>query len=237
MRTELRKEQHSHSLLDAVRARIAEHLYHAYRNTDSFLGNLDRWTQQRITDENLAKAALVLGADNPGEACYRDLIREIDTEAKTGIYLVREDAKAEYLEPVINESGVSGELHRNIRLIAPIVFADETARSEDDLDLVRITIQASLDCAHLDATVSEIIMSFLMDDIESVHDMTGVMRALMYTSHEDTARRRCGLPLLLSEAEKRDLQTMVTELTERAGDYSERASEIRRKADTLFRSP
>lgn len=237
MRTALRRESHSHSLLDAVRARIAEHLYHAYRDSDSLLGNLDRWTQQRITDENLAKAALVLGADEPGEACYRDLIREIDTEAETGIYLASEDATVEHLKRVIDESGVSGELHRNMRMIAPVVFADEAARAEDALDLVKITIQASHDRAHLDATVSEIIMSFLMDDIESVYDMTGVMRALMYTSHENAVRRRCGLPLLLSNAEKRDLQTMVTELTERGGDYSDRSSEIRRKADTLYKSP
>ena len=233
MRTALRKQKHSHSLLEAVQARIAEHLYHAYRDADSLLGNLDRWSQQRITDENLAKAGLVLESNEPGEACYRDLIREIDTEAKTGIYLVREDAVPDHLKRVIDESGVSGELHRNIRIIAPFVFADEAARADDSLDLVRIMIQGSHDRAHLDATVSEIIMSFLMDDIEIVHDMTGVMRALMYTSHEDVVRRRGGLPLLLNDAERRDLRTMVTELTERAGDYSDRASEIRRKADTL----
>ena len=237
MRTALRKEKHSHSLLDAVRARIAEHLYHAYRDPDSLLGSLDRWTQQRITDENLAKAALVLSVDEPGEACYRDLIREIDTEAETGVYLVDEDAPAEHLRRAIDESGVSGDLHRNMRLIAPVVFADETARSEDDLDLVRITIQASHDRAHLDATVSEIIMSFLMDDADSVHDMTGVMRALMYTFHEDAVRHRCSLPVLLGDAEKHDLRTMVKELTERSGNYDDRASEIRRKADTLHRSP
>jgi len=237
MRTALRKQKHSHSLLDAVRARIAEHLYHAYRDPDSLLGNLDRWTQQRITDENLAKAALVLGSEEPGEACYRDLIREIDIEATTGIYLVSEDATQEHLKRVTDESGVSGELHQNLRLIAPVVFTDEAARAEDDLDLVRITIQASHDRAHLDATVSEIIMSFLMDDAESVHDMTSVMRALMFTFHEDAVRQRCGLPVLLSDAEKRDLQTMVTELTERSGNYDDRASEIRRKADTLYRPP
>ena len=145
MRTALRKQKHSHSLLDAVRARIAEHLYHAYRDPDSLLGNLDRWTQQRITDENLAKAALVLGSEEPGEACYRDLIREIDIEATTGIYLVSEDATQEHLKRVTDESGVSGELHQNLRLIAPVVFTDEAARAEDDLDLVRITIQASHD--------------------------------------------------------------------------------------------
>lgn len=233
MRTALRKENHSHSLLDAVRATIAEQLYRAYRDTSSLLGNLDRWTQQRITDENLAKVALILDADDPAEACYRDLVREIDTEAETGIYLVRQDATAEHLKRIIDESGVSGELHRNIRMIAPVVFADEAARAEDNLDLVRITIQASHDRAHLDATVSEIIMSFLMDDAESVHDMTGVMRALMYTFHEDMVRRRCGFPLLLSDAENRDLEAMVTELTERGGNYDDRTDAIRRKADTL----
>jgi hypothetical protein len=237
MRTALRKENHSHSLLDAVQARIAGHLYRAYRDTSSLLGNLDRWTQQRITDENLAKVALILDADDPAEACYRDLVREIDTEAETGIYLVRQDATAKHLKRVIDESGVSGELHRNMRMIAPVVFTDQAACADDDLDIVRITIQAGHDRAHLDATVSEIIMSFLMDNAESVRDMTGVMRALMYTFHEDTVRRRCGFPLLLSDAEIRDLKTMVTELTERSGNYDDRASEIRRKADTLHRSP
>lgn len=235
MRTALRKD--SHSLLDAVRTRIAGHLYHAYRDSNSLLGNLDRWTQQRITDENIAKAVLVLSSDEPGEACYRDLIREIDTEAETGIYLVNDDARAEHLQRVADESGVSGELDRNMRMIARVIFPDETARADDDLDLVRITIQASHDRAHLDATVSEIIMSFLMDNADSVHDMTDVMRALMYTHHEDAVRHRCGLPPLLSDAEKRDLQTMVKELIERSGSYSDRAGEIRRKADTLHRSP
>lgn len=237
MRNVLRKENHRYSLLDAARATVAEQLYHTYRDSGSLLGNLDRWTQQRITDENLAKVALVMDADEPAEACYRDLIREIDTEAETGIYLANGNATADHLRRVIDESGVSGELDQNLRMIAPVVFADETARSEDDLDIVRITIQASHDRAHLDATVSESIMSILMDDAEIVHDMTGVMRALLYTYHEDVVRQCCGLPVILGDAEKRDLRTMVSELTQRSGNYNDRTSEIRWKADTLNRSP
>lgn len=237
MRTAIHKEVHRHSLLDALRARIAEQLYHAYSKSDGLLGNLDRWTQQRITDENLAKVALVMNADDPAEACYRDLVREIDTEAETGIYLVRQSATSGHLQRVLEESGVSGQLHREIESIAPLVFPDETARSRLDLDLVWITIQASHDRAHLDASVSETIMGFLMDDAESVRDMANVVRAMTYTIHEDTVRRRCKLPPLLGDAEMRDLRIMVAELKERSGDYGERASEIRRKADTLYRSP
>ena len=233
MKTAIRKEAHRHSLLDALQARIAEHLYHAYSNSDGLLGRLDRWTQQRITDENLAKVALVMNADDPAEACYRDLVREIDTEAETGIYLARNSATTGHLQRVLEESGVSGHLHREIRSIAPVVFPDETAHSTPDLDLVWISIEASHDRAHLDASVSEIIMSFLMDDAESVRDMTNVVRAMTYTIHEDTVRRRCELPPLLGDAEIRDLRIMVTELKERSGDYDERADEIRRKADTL----
>jgi hypothetical protein len=237
MRTAIRKKVHGHSLLDALRAKIAEQLYHAYSKSDDLLGNLDRWTQQRITDENLAKVALVMNADDPAEACYRDLVREIDTEAESGIYLARNSATSEHLQHVLEESGVSGQLHREIESIAPLVFPDETARSRLDLDLVWITIQASHDRAHLDASVSETIMGFLMDDAESVRDMANVVRAMTYTIHEDTVRRRCKLPPLLGDAEMRDLRIMVTELKERSGDYGERASEIRRKADTLYRSP
>ena len=237
MKTAIRKEAHRHSLLDALQARIAEHLYHAYSDSDSLLGTLDRWTQQRITDENLAKVALVMNADDPAEACYRDLVREIDTEAESGIYLARNSATSEHLQHVLEESGVSGQLHQEIRSIAPVVFPDETAHSRPDLDLVWITIEARHDRAHLDATVSEIIMGFLMNDAESVRDMTNVVRAMTYTIHEDDVRRRCELPPLLGDAEIRDLRIMVAELKERSGNYDDRADEIRRKADTLHESP
>ncbi len=231
------QETHSHSLLEAVRGRIAERLYSAYNDAESLLGSLDRWTQQRITDENLAKVALVLGADDPGEACYRDLVREIDTEAESGIYLARQSSTLEHLRALADESGVSGQLHRDMDTIAPLLFPDETERSRLDLDLVWITIQSRHDRAHLDTTISEIVMCFLLNDAESVRDMINMMRALTYTFHEDDVRRSCELPLLLNSAQTRDLHIMVTELTERSGNYDDRASEIRKKADALYLSP
>ena len=121
--------------------------------------------------------------------------------------------------------------------IAPTLFAEEAARSLNNLDLVWVSLQASHDRAHLDASVSEIIMGFLMNDAVAVRDMTNSMRALNYTYHEDSVRRRCDLPVLLQDAEIKDLRTMVTELSERSGSYEDRVNEIRRKADTHHRTP
>ncbi len=231
MNVENRKKTNSFSLMTVMRARIAAFLYKAYGDSEGLLGGLDRWTQRRITEENMAKLALVLDAEDPVEACYRDLIREIDTEAETGIYLARKGARSRHLRRVLDEPGVTGELHRDIETIAPIVFADETARSTDRLDLVWITVQACHDRAHVDATVSEIIMTYLVDDAESVRDMSDAMRALQYSYHEDVVRRRCDLPQLLNDTETRELLLMVTELADRSGSYEDRANEICWQAD------
>lgn len=227
-----RKKINSFSLLDVTRARIAAFLYKAYSDSEGLLGGLDCWTQRRITEENLAKLALVLDADDPVEACYRDLIREIDNEAETGIYLARSGARSRHLQRVMDEPGVSGELHRELQTIAPNMFADEVARSTDELDLVWITIRACHDRAHVDASVSEIIMAFLVDDRQSVRDMSNAMRALHYAYHEDAVRRRCDLPPLTSDTESRELVIMVTELADRSGSYEKRVTEIRGRADT-----
>jgi hypothetical protein len=237
MRFTNRKETKSYTLPEAIQATIAEHLHEVYKKSSGLIGNLDRWTQQRITDENLAKVALVLKADDPAEACYGDLVREIDTEAESGIFLAQQSSEPKHLQDVIGEPGVSGQLYQEMPTIGPTLFSEEAARSLDDLDLVWVSLQARHDRAHLDASVSEIIMGFLMDDAVAVHDMTNVMRALTYTYHEDVVRRRCDLPVLLEDMEIRDLQTMVTELSERSGSYEDRVSEIRRKADTRYRIP
>ena len=138
------------------------------------------------------------------ETCYRDLIREIDAEAETGIYLVKPDSKFRHLRKVNVESGVSGKLHLEMKSVAPVVFAEETARSINDLDLVWVTINATHDRAHVDATVSEIILSCLNDDADRLRGMSDAMRALQYSFHEDVVRRRCDLPLLLDDRENRE---------------------------------
>jgi len=232
-----RKDTKRYSLPEAIQAAISEHLYGAFNNSDNLIGSLDRWTHQRITAENFAKVMLVLESSDPSEACYGDLIREIDSEAESGVFLAQQSSKPEHLQNVIGEPGVSGQLYQEMPTIAPTLFSEEAARSLDDLDPVWANLQARHDRAHLDASVSEIIMGFLMDDAVVVHDMANVIRALTYTYHEDVIRRRCDLPVLLQDKETRDLRTMVTELSERSGSYEDRVSEIRRKADTRYRIP
>ena len=220
------------SIAEAARARVATYLYQVYANEDGLLGDLDRWTQRRITEENMAKLALVFESHDPAEACYRDLIREIDTEAETGIYLARAKSAERHLRRVSDEPGVSGDLHGTIDAIAPVVFPDEVAHSTDELDLVWITIQARHDRAHVDAMVSEIIMSHLLDDVNAARDMTNAMRALQYSFHEDVVRRRCDLPRIIDDRDERDLLIMVTELAQRSGSYEDRRAEIIERADS-----
>ncbi len=204
------------SLTDAIRSRVSACLYQAYCEDEGLLGDLDRWTQQHVTDKNLAKLAYVLDSDDPTETCYQDLIREIDAEAETGIYLVRSDSTLRHLRRLIDEPGVSGEMHREISKIAPIVFANQTANSTDDFDRVWAKIHANHNRAHVDATVSEIIMSFLVDDGDAVRDMGDAMRALHYSFHEDAVRRCSDLPLMINDQDSRELRIMVTELAKRS---------------------
>ena len=222
------------SIAEAARARVATYLYKVYASDNGLLGNLDRWTQRRITEENMAKLALVFESDDPAEACYRDLIREIDTEAETGIYLARQGSPARHLRRVIDEPAVSGELYKEIDTIAPVVFADEAAHSTEDLDLVWVTIEARHDRAHVDATVSEIIMSHLMDDADAARDMSNAIRALQYAFHEDVVRRRCELPPLMDERDERDLVIMISEMAKRSGSYEDRTEEIQRMTESRF---
>ena len=217
MRSLIRTSTKRYSLTDAIRSRVSTCLYQAYCEDDGLLNDLDRWTQQRVTEKNLAKLVRVLDSDDPTETCYQDLIREIDAEAETGIYLVRSDSTLRHLRRLIDEPGVSGEMHRELSKIAPIMFADVTANSTDNFDRVWATIHASHNRTHVDATVSEIIMSFLLDDGDAARDMGNAMRALHYSFHEDVVRRRSNLPLLINDQDSRELRIMVTELASRNG--------------------
>jgi len=145
--------------------------------------------------------------------------------------MARNGSPSRHLQRLLDEPGVSGELFREIGTIAPIVFADETAHSTDDLDLVWVTIEATHDRAHADATVSEIIMGHFLDDADSARDMSNAIRALQYSFHEDIVRRRCELPRILDDRDIRDLAIMVTELTKRSGSYEERIAAITARVD------
>ena len=223
------------TIADAAKRRVAAYLDEVLEGTDSLLTDLNPWTQRLIRNESMAKVALVFEAEDPAEACYRDLIREIDAEAESGIYIARQGLSSRHLSRVVEERGVSGQLYPAIDFIAPVAFADEAAHSADDLDLVWVTIEARHDRAHLDATISEIVMSHLLDDAEAARDMTDAMRALLYAFHEDVVRRRCKLPPIIDARERHDIEIMVGEFMARSCDHELRTDEIRHRAEAGLR--
>ena len=221
-----------YTLAEAIHADVSRYLYEVFSADDGILSNVDRWTQRKVTLENLAKIELALEAQDPVENCYQNLIREIDTEAEYGIFLVGKDAGDATTRKLVDEPGVSGELHRHVAEIAATLFPDELAHSDDQLDLVWVTIRARYERARVDADVSRIAMGFFMDDADVAGDMASAVRALMYALHEDVSRRQCELDLLLNERETRELVLMVNELERRAGSYVARSIEIAEKAQT-----
>jgi hypothetical protein len=215
-----------------IRDAVAAYLNDRFTGKDNPLARLDRWSQQRIVLENQAKLALVLEADDPAEHCYQDLVREIDSEAEAGIYLGTPAANAAQLRRLAGENGVSGRLYQELPAIAAILFADELAHSNDNLDLVWVAIEARYERANLDAEVSELILMHLKDEEETAADMADALRAMLYTFHEDLARRRCGLPRLLNDRATRHLVTMVSGLADRSGNYGARIAAISQRAGT-----
>jgi len=134
------------------------------------------------------------------------------------------------LRRLADDPGISGELHLDVPSVAQSLFVDELEHSNNNMDLVWVTIQARYDRAQLDASVSELVMRFMLDSAEATDDMTNALRALMYSSHEDTVRR---IPSLLDERESRDLVIMVFELEKRCGSYDERIRVIGKRAGTV----
>ena len=217
---------------DSVHDAVTAYLNDRFTSRDSAMARLDRWSQQRIAVENQAKLALVFEDQDPMEHCYQNLIREIDSEAETGIYLATPAANAAQLRRLAGEAGVSGRLYQQLPKIAPILFADELQHSNENLDLVWVSIEARYDRANLDAEVSELILMHLLEQEDTAADMTDALRAMLYTFHEDLARRRCELPRLLNDRATRHLVTMISQLAERSGDYGMRIAEISKRAGT-----
>ena len=136
-----------YSLSETIHAEVSRFLYQAFTADSGLLSNVDRWTQRRVTMENLTKIELAHASDDPVEYCYQNLIREIDAEAQTGIFLVGKDTADTSLGILANEPGVSGKLRNEVAYIAPVLFADALAHSNDQLDLVWVTIRARFERA------------------------------------------------------------------------------------------
>lgn len=221
----------------AAQKEVATFLYDAFSDEASAMSGLDRWTQRRVTDENLAKLALVFEADDPVEYCYQNLLRELGTEAETGIYRVSPAAANSELRELARDPGLSGKLRLEMHKIAPAIFADELDHSNAGMDLVWVTIEARYDRAKLDASVSEIIMRHISDDENSVADMIMALRSLLYSFREDRARRISGLPSFLSDRATRELMTMIDDLTERGGDFEQRVKDIAVRTGIAWTTP
>jgi hypothetical protein len=217
----------------AIHAEVSRVLYDAFSAENGLLSNVDRWSQRKVTLENLTKIELAYAAGDPVEYSYQNLIREIDSEARTGIFLVRGDSTDSSLRALANEPGVSGELGGAVAYMAPTLFSDELAHSDDQLDLVWVTIRARFERARVDAQVSTAVLGILMQNPDIAQDMADALRSMMYTFHEHVARQRCGLPELLDEQRARELSVMVAQLETRAGEYADRILEITARADTL----
>lgn len=225
-------DSNRYALSEAIHAEVSRCLYDAFSAEDGILSNVDRWTQRKVTLENLTKIELAHAADDPVEYSYQNLIREIDSEAQTGIFLVKRNGGNPSLARLAGEPGISGELCSAVAYMAPTLFADELSHSNDQLDLVWVSIRARFERARVDADVSKIAMGILMHDPDVAADMADALRSLMYAFHEDGARQRCGLPPLLEEQRSRELSVMVAQLEKRAGNYADRIREITSRADT-----
>jgi len=215
---------------DAIRLSVEQFMAAAVSGATGVLGNLDRWSQRRVVAENLAKTNLMLEADDPVEHCYQNLVREIDTEAEMGVLLAHTSTASKMLRGMCEDRGVSGELHRQMHRIAPIVFPDEYAHSNVDLDLVWASVHAVYDRACLDATTSKLAIQHLLNCADSAADITQALRALFYPFYEEGFRRQVDLPSLLDDPETQDLFVIVAELMMRAGSYEERISLIQSRA-------
>jgi len=227
------KDTKAYPIEEAIRIGVSKHLYEAFVMDNDGIGKVDKWTQNRVRNENLAKVALLFESDDPAEHCYQNLVREIDVEAENGIYLVGSELQNDQLQHLADDPGVSGLLRFQVRSVAETMFADELEHSDDDLDLVWVSLKARYDRARLDASVSELVMRYLLDSAEATDDMTNALRGLLYSFHEDLVRRICDLPSLLGERESRDLLVMVLELEKRCGSYDQRISQIQERAEGL----
>jgi len=113
-----------YSLFESIHAAASRFLYDAFTGDDGLLSNVDRWTQRRVTMENRTKIELAHASDDPVEHCYQNLIREVDAEAQSGIFLVGKNDPYASLGALAEEPGVSGELKDQVAYVAPTLFAD-----------------------------------------------------------------------------------------------------------------
>jgi hypothetical protein len=176
------------------------------------MSGLDRWTQLRIGTGNRQKLAGVFASDDPPTRCYRNLVREIDTEAEAGIYLSAPAGGAARLRMLTGESGLTGRLHQHLPEIAASLCPNDFVSSAENVELAVATMQSRFERANIDAEVSELILMHLLHDEDEVADTADSLRALFYAYHEHRARCRFDLPRHLGDQASRRIAVDVANL-------------------------
>jgi hypothetical protein len=229
----LRSSTRKHySLEDAIHASVSSHLDRAFLQQNWCTTRQNAATERSIREENKAKIELVLEAPDSIEACYRNLIREIDVEAECGIYLVGSAHEDDTLQGLAADPGISGQLHLEVPAVGRPLFGEDLDALDFDGARVWASLKARYARANLDAAVSEVAMRFLLDSRDAAMDMAEALRSMLYSFHEDTVRHLFAMSPVLDERQSRDLLVMVAELDRRSGCYETCTRAIRERART-----
>ncbi len=185
----------------ALRNDVAAYLDEAFAGGRAGDSYPDRWTQHRIIADSTDKLEQINSSDDPVACCYGYLVREIDTEAESGIYLVGEHAESQTLRELATDASISGLL-------------GGTIDCESEFEALKHRYAR----ANIEAGVSEALMKRLAAGTEYVADMSTAIRSLMYAYHEDTARDAMSLPRIIDSKASIELTAMVSNLRIRAAD-------------------
>lgn len=230
--TTLETRDESHDIRQ-IRSAISRYLTERFETDQSFRpasASTQRW---RISLENYAKLALALEAEDAVEHCLQNLIREIDKEAESGIWLEHPAANAAQLRRLSGNPALSANLHEELPCMLDTLFAGDETGAPKNVDRARASIESRYLHANVDAETSELVLMYQLQDEDEAADLTEILRATFYTFHENEVRRRCGLPGMLNESASQDLAGAVEYFRKRAGCYIERLAAIRRYSEIL----
>lgn len=183
---------------------VASYLNDILAGDEHLQANLDRWSRKQVAADNLDKVRLVMSAECPLDRCRANLVREIDAEAESGIYLATPAGSVAQLQRLAGRSGMSGRLFQHMASIAPIVFANDMQHFAGGVDLLWAVLEARYTRARIRVEVSELTLMHLLDADDQAVDLTDDIRNTLYTFHEDRVRRRCDLARILSRRASQD---------------------------------
>lgn len=218
------KPQESRKIRAAVTTYLNDH-FDGERRKHREINSLRRW---RISTDSYAKLALVHDAADPAEYCFQNLIREIDEEARSGIWLEQPAGFAANIRRLFGEPELSGQLYAELPDMFGHIFRNDNWYATQNVEQARAVIETRYLDANVNAELSELILMFHVSNEDEATELVDDLRASFYTYHENEARHRCGLSGTLSDIASTDLGFTISTLRQRAGCYVSRMSDIRK---------